>query len=221
MSTIDHWVTRVLDRLFEKECIQHDGTPVMYRWILARRGHGAGIYIHHFVMSDGREMHDHPKPFTTVGLKGGYREASAEPGDLKHIRHTEYRAPWMRRFPPHHIHRVILEPDKTCWTLAIVGAKSRPWGFFVPADQERWHDHPWGDHAHRHRWVNAEDFHRLRTSAERAEDPETPVGYILPTGKRPGRPNGRGVAEPADAMEIEESEQDRTDRDQRFDRGLG
>ena len=117
MSTIDRWMTRVLDRLFEKECIQHDGTPVMYRWILARRGHGAGIYIHHFVMSDGREMHDHPKPFTTIGLKGGYREASAEPGDLKHIRHTEYRAPWIRRFPPHHIHRVILEADKTCWTL--------------------------------------------------------------------------------------------------------
>ena len=220
MSRADRWVTLVLDRLFERECIQHDGIPVMYRWILVRLRHGAGIYVHHFVMSDGRETHDHPKPFTTIGLKGGYREASAEPGDLKRIHHTEYRAPWLRRFPPHYIHRVILEPGKTCWTLAIVGAKSRPWGFFVPTDQERWHDHPWGDNAHRHRWVNSEDFHGLRTAAERAEDPATRAGYRLPTGKTPGARNETEVAEASDATEIDERGRNRTDQNQRFDRGL-
>ena len=186
-SALERGLIRVLDRLFETECIKHDGTPVLYRWIIMRLGSRGRVYIHHFVMSDGREMHDHPKPFTTIGLKGGYREASAEPGHLDRIHHTEYRAPWLRRFPPHHIHRVILEPGKTCWTLAIVGGKSRPWGFFVPKEQERWREHPWGDHQQAHRWVNAEDFHQLRTPAERAEDPATAAGYRLPNGESPGQ----------------------------------
>ena len=190
MTMIDRWLTRILDRLFEKRCIQHDGTTVLYRWYVKRMSRGGAVYIHHFVRSDGREMHDHPKAFITIGLKGGYREASAEPGDLSRISHTLYRAPWIRRFPPHYIHRVMLEDDETCWTIALVGARTRPWGFFVPKSCRRWLDHPWGDTAHQHRWVNWQDFHGLRTAEDRARDPETRNAYLLPDGSAPENASG-------------------------------
>ena len=79
-SALERGLIRVLDRLFETECIKHDGTPVLYRWIIMRLGSRGRVYIHHFVMSDGREMHDHPKPFTTIGLKGGYRRSERGAG---------------------------------------------------------------------------------------------------------------------------------------------
>ena len=207
MTRVDRWLTRILDsrlgrRLFEKECIYHAGVPVLYRWILLRLPGGASVYLHHFMRSDGREMHDHPKPFTTIGLKGGYMEVSAEPGNLDRERRTWYHAPWVRRFPAHHIHRVTIPPGETCWTLAIVGRRRRAWGFFVPAAVERWLDHPWADGARRHRWVHADDFHALRSPADRAADPATADGYRLPDGRRPSEMgNARGTgAEPADAQ---------------------
>lgn len=95
----------------------------LYRWVLFHT-RWLGIYLHHFVGEDwSRDLHDHPKRFVSIGLAGGYVEETPN-GE------REYRAPWIRSFPAEHIHRLRLGRHKDCWTLVIVFAAVRTWGFW-------------------------------------------------------------------------------------------
>lgn len=125
----------------------------LYRWTLfqPRRPRwfwrGFGIYVHKFVGDDwSRDLHDHPKRFISIGLKGSYIEETPildawdrEHFKLKYLgktRQVTYRAPWLRTFPATHIHRLMLCADRRpCWTLAIVLRSVRDWGF--------WHEDQW------------------------------------------------------------------------------
>src|SRR5688572_2394655 len=107
----------------------------LYRWTLfqPRRlrwlWRGFGVYLHKFVGDDwSRDMHDHPKRFVSIGLRGGYIEETPDGS-------REYVAPWVRSFPAHHIHRIRLPAGGYCWTLVIVLRAVRAWGF--------WHDGQW------------------------------------------------------------------------------
>jgi hypothetical protein len=81
------------------------------------------LYIHKFVGDDWtRDLHDHPKRFISIGLWGAYLEET--PAGF-----TVYRAPWLRTFPPSHIHR-LTTPWGTCWTLVLVLRQVREWGFW-------------------------------------------------------------------------------------------
>ena len=66
---------KILDRLFGKaeEINGRERCPTyLYRWTVAK-WRGRGIYLHHFVGDDwSRDLHDHPKRFISIGLKGGY-----------------------------------------------------------------------------------------------------------------------------------------------------
>jgi hypothetical protein len=96
----------------------------LYRWTLLKRPNWS-VYLHHFVGDDwSRDLHDHPKRFISIGLRGWYLEDT--PDGTK-----RYNAPWIRTFAATHIHRLRV-PSKNCWTLVIVLRAVRPWGF--------WHD---------------------------------------------------------------------------------
>ena len=120
-------LVRVLDRLFVKENFSDDcpgGGDYLHRWIIVRFRSGRGLYLHRFLRSDWtRDMHDHPKPFLSIGLCGGYVEGTPEGT-------CAYRAPWIRRFPPHHVHRVRINRRRGCWTLVYVGRREKAWGFW-------------------------------------------------------------------------------------------
>lgn len=126
------FIEMILDALFTHEVIDgRRGIPYLHRWVLWRGREGRGIYLHRFVGSDwSRDLHDHPKDFVSIGLKGRYTEewkASAKyPGSTFQV----HQAPWFRKFPAEHIHRVILDHGETCWTLVKVGPKRRDWGFY-------------------------------------------------------------------------------------------
>jgi hypothetical protein len=80
------------------------------------------VYFHRFVADDwSLDLHDHPKRFVSIGLRGRYRETTPK-GD------RVFRAPWIRSFPAEHLHRISLV-SRECWTLVIVFAASRKWGF--------------------------------------------------------------------------------------------
>lgn len=97
----------------------------LYRWTLLGT-RWFKIYLHHIVGNDwSRDLHDHPKRFISIGLWGWYIEETPT-GE------TEWRAPWIRSFPPSHIHRLRTE---NAWTLVIVGPYRRMWGF--------WHNGVW------------------------------------------------------------------------------
>jgi hypothetical protein len=144
---------RWLDRWFAREEISGGGRcpAYLYRWTLFQPKRpawwrGFGIYVHKFVGDDWSfDLHDHPKRFISIGLKGAYVEWTPDPflSEWADIRHPRvYRAPWVRTFPADHVHRLeLLEPGKPCWTLVIVLRHVREWGF--------WHDGkfiPWRDY---------------------------------------------------------------------------
>lgn len=211
-----------IDRLFQREEMDGDGRCATYlvRWTLLKLPRGIGVYLHHFVGDDwSRDLHDHPKRFISVGLRGSYLEetpshdegcwqvlADSANNEMVRVRwsvpdafgayfyaahypatswgwnacegqadrwNTEgkrpwewptsfqpiaavnsriYRAPWFRTFPAEHIHRIRLIDGKPCWTLVIVLATKRRWGF--------WHGGqfvPWRD------YVNSETATRMKS----------------------------------------------------------
>lgn len=125
---------RLLNKIFQLEEISGDGIcpTYLYRWTLFRAGDYA-IYLHKFVGDDwSRDMHDHPKKFISIGLKGWYVEHKPWTIGISGAEVLRvWEAPWIRSFPPTHIHRITgPTPEKPCWTLVIVGRAVRPWGFW-------------------------------------------------------------------------------------------
>jgi hypothetical protein len=129
----------LLDWLLGKaEEINGERCPTyLYRWTVLKWA-GRGVYLHHFVGDDwSRDLHDHPKRFISVGLKGGYMEWTPCKVHIGcHVNEPKlFEAPWVRSFPAEHIHRLtmLLDADgnsRDCWTLVIVLKPVRSWGFW-------------------------------------------------------------------------------------------
>ena len=122
-----------LDRYFVKEELDGDGIcpTYMFRWTLLRLPNFQ-IYLHHFVGDDWtRDLHDHPKRFFSIGLRGSYVEETPH-GD------RVYTAPWVRTFPATHIHRLRLINKEPCWTMVIVTKPVRAWGFWSAGKWVPW-----------------------------------------------------------------------------------
>jgi len=112
-----------------------DGTgPVSFwrpplAWLLQH--FGIAVRIHHILSSDaGRDPHDHPWPYLTIILHGGYYENRYDDGGLPVS--SEWHGPGsvlLRRANSWHM--LVLPPNTTCWTLFITGRKAQTWGFNV------------------------------------------------------------------------------------------
>ena len=138
----------LLNRLFRHEELSGDEAcpTYMHRWTLMGFGRYGKVYLHKFVGDDWCiDPHDHPKGFLSIGLKGRYWEDYylVTPNSAFLLDHgREWRAPWIRYFPPEHIHRISLYRrslrDYTpvpCWTLCVVGRARRPWGFWLRGEK--------------------------------------------------------------------------------------
>lgn len=127
---------RLLSRLFgEPEQIngRHRCPTYLWRWTVVST-RWAKVYLHKFTGSDwSRDLHDHPKRFISIGLRGSYLEET--PNGF-----AEFSAPWIRTFPAHHRHR-LSTPWGTCWTLVIVLRSVREWGFWHEGHFIHWHDY--------------------------------------------------------------------------------
>tara|TARA_B110000977_G_scaffold2808_1_gene3832 strand:+ start:1286 stop:1714 length:429 start_codon:yes stop_codon:yes gene_type:complete len=102
-----------------------------YLFLKERKVFPFNIFLHNFHKGDPDDLHDHPWPFITFILKGGYWE------------HTPtgryWRAPGTVRFARSgQLHRVELEPGVDVWTLFIPGPKLKEWGFI---DKGIWKHH--------------------------------------------------------------------------------
>ncbi len=134
------WMIRFADRLIARAkrtpFVHLDG--YMNRWWLFRIGEGklggAGdphpwlaARIHEILRSDNeRDLHDHPWPYLTIILKGGYTEyvpyGQGEIGTWYGAGSVLLRMPW-------HKHRLELPAGATATTLFITGPKFQTWGF--------------------------------------------------------------------------------------------
>jgi len=116
-----------LDKLGRKRVImdRFENEPYLTRYYLFlkdRKWFPFNIFLHNFHKGDLDDLHDHPWPYLTIILRGGYWEHTP--------RGRFWRAPGHIRFStPRSLHRIELEPNVSTWTLFIPGPKIREWGF--------------------------------------------------------------------------------------------
>ena len=122
-----------------------DNEPYLERYYLFLKDRGEhfpfNIFLHRFLKSDIDDLHDHPWPFATVILKGGYWEwrpqfnsQGEKVGEIaKWCGPGSFRCASANTF-----HRVELDPDIECWTLFMPGPKQRDWGFLVKNKWVQW-----------------------------------------------------------------------------------
>ena len=142
-----------LDRLGRKRIIM-DRTcnePYLERYYLFlkdREKFPFNIFLHKFLKGDPDDVHDHPWPYATLILKGGYYEwtpqFNAQGQKINEI------ARWcsagsFRWAGANTYHRIELEPGVDCWTMFVPGPKQRDWGFLV-----------------KNRWIQHEQYFQLR-----------------------------------------------------------
>lgn len=110
-----------------------DGTGMVsplrrpFTWALQKLG--IAVRIHHILRSDtGRDPHDHPWPFVTIILRGGYWEHRFhEDGIWAGTKWHGAGSVLFRRAKDFHM--LELPPSKTAWTMFITGPKQQTWGF--------------------------------------------------------------------------------------------
>lgn len=125
-----------------------DKGPLMIRYYLIRT-RWFGVYLHKFLRSDERTMHDHPWWFWSLILVGEYIEhmSYALMGGYRRVGSIAYR-------PAKWVHRVELLADimpegsagpfcqyKPVWSLVLAGRKVREWGFWERDGWKRAEDH--------------------------------------------------------------------------------
>ena len=114
---------------------RQDNEPYLERYYLFlkdRKRFPFNVFLHKFLKGDPDDVHDHPWPYCTVILAGGYYEWVPQ-FDSQGRKSCEVRH-WCG---PGHIrvcgadsyHRVELKPGVTAWTLFMPGPHRREWGF--------------------------------------------------------------------------------------------
>lgn len=119
--------------IMDRQCNE----PLLTRYYLFlkdRKRFPFNMFLHKFHKGDPGDVHDHPWPYATLILKGGYYEwvpkfdSSGKkideermwrgPGHFRLCRATSY-------------HRIELCEGVTPWTLFMPGPHKREWGFLV------------------------------------------------------------------------------------------
>lgn len=128
-----------LDRKGRKRVIMDrvDNEPYLERYypLFNTRQHTCfNVYIHKFLKGDPDDVHDHPWPYATFILSGGYYEwiPQFNADGTKSCEVRKWRGPGHFRIcRPDSYHRVELKPGVTAWTLFMPGPHKRQWGFLV------------------------------------------------------------------------------------------
>jgi len=111
-----------------------DGTgPVSWKRPIAKLLQlcGLAVRVHQILRSDrGRDPHDHPWPYLTVVLFGGYWEERYDDEGMCISQRWHGPGSILYR-PAGSWHRLDLPPGKDCWTLFITGPYRQRWGFNV------------------------------------------------------------------------------------------
>lgn len=153
----------------DTELIGPPDCPILHRWTFAVF-RGRKLLLHHFQPNaDDRAEHDHPSPFWTLVLWGGYDDrvpcrfcngtdrhdpgvAFASPrtrpdgsayctgcqGGL--VLGDQMRPGMLRRRAAEYRHVTRVGP-RGCWTLVLMGRKTRRWGFWERGVWWFWRDH--------------------------------------------------------------------------------
>lgn len=142
-SKILNWLERHGRKriIMDRECNE----PYLERYYVFlkdRKRFPFNVFIHKFLKSDPDDVHDHPWPYATLILKGGYYEHVPIFNSDKWI--IGYKRYWrgpghFRICSPNSYHRIELHPEITAWTMFMPGPQLREWGFLVGKfEKQRW-----------------------------------------------------------------------------------
>ena len=137
---------KLLDKLGRKRVVMDriNDEPYLERYYLFlkdRKRFPFNIFLHKFLKSDPDDVHDHPWPYATLILKGGYYEWLPQFNDKgEKIGELQvWRGPGhFRVCGANSYHRIELDPSVTAWTLFMPGPQKRDWGFLV---KNKWVQH--------------------------------------------------------------------------------
>ena len=137
---------KLLDRLGRKRIVMDrvENEPYLERYYLflrEREQFPFNVFLHKFLKSDPDDVHDHPWPYATLILKGGYWEwiPHFDTVGRKTGEYQVWRGPGhFRVSKANSFHRIELDPDITAWTLFMPGPKQRDWGFLVKNQWIQW-----------------------------------------------------------------------------------
>lgn len=130
---------KFLDRIGRKRIVMDrvNDQPYLERYYIFlkdRKRFPFNIFLHKFLRSDPDDVHDHPWPYATLILKGGYYEwipnfnsQGAKIGETRYWRGPGH----VRICSATSYHRVELAEGIECWTLFMPGPQQREWGFLV------------------------------------------------------------------------------------------
>ena len=140
---------KLLDRMGRKRIVMDRGEnePYLERYYLflkERERFPFNVFLHKFLKSDPDDVHDHPWPYATLILKGGYWEwipifdsVGRKTGEIQHWRGPGH----FRTCSATSYHRIELDPNITAWTLFMPGPKQREWGFLVKNNWVQWQEY--------------------------------------------------------------------------------
>jgi hypothetical protein len=133
----DRWLSRFLPR----RDIHRGETILFRRWYLTPRRWPWVVLVHHFLSPDvDPDPHDHPWPFWSLVLKGGYLEEvyAAGGAGARLVRQVVARPGTARYRSADHVHKVARLLTGSCWTLVVTFGRRRTWGFWTPAGFIDW-----------------------------------------------------------------------------------
>jgi hypothetical protein len=140
------WFLNLLERMGRKRIVmdRQSDEPYIERYYLFLKDRDRfpfNVFLHKFLKGDPDDVHDHPWPYATLILKGGYYEWLPQ-FDSKGNKIAEmcvWRGPGSFRVcRANSYHRIELDPSVTAWTLFMPGPKKRDWGFLV---NNKWIQH--------------------------------------------------------------------------------
>jgi hypothetical protein len=140
------WFLNFLERMGRKRIVmdRQSDKPYLERYYLFLKDRDRfpfNVFLHKFLKGDPDDVHDHPWPYATLILKGGYYEWLPQ-FDSKGNKIAEmcvWRGPGSFRVcRANSYHRIELDPSVTAWTLFMPGPKKRDWGFLV---NNKWIQH--------------------------------------------------------------------------------
>jgi hypothetical protein len=126
----------VMDRTSDEPYLER-----YYLFLKERDSFPFNVFLHKFLKSDPDDVHDHPWPYATLILKGGYYEwiPQFDSQGKKISEIAVWRGPGSFRIRgANSFHRIELDPDVTAWTLFMPGPKQRDWGFLVKNKWVQW-----------------------------------------------------------------------------------
>jgi hypothetical protein len=114
---------------------RQDNEPYLERYYLFlkdRKRFPFNVFLHKFLKGDPADVHDHPWPYATFILAGGYYEwiSQFDAQGRVSCEIRKWRGPGHFRIcGANSYHRIELKPGVTAWSLFMPGPQQQEWGF--------------------------------------------------------------------------------------------